>query len=80
MRIAAGLHVPFDLTRSGLTEDDIRAVAERERVALGFLAPNWHDDQGRFQGLIVGYARPPAMRFDEAMQALAAILTGARSG
>ena len=68
--IAAGLHLLVYLTGAGASEDAVRAVAYRRSIGLGYLTPYWHDAGEHEQGILVGYARPPAIAFDDAVQEL----------
>jgi len=72
--IAAGLHVLVYLTGIGADEATVRAVAYRHSIGLGYLSPYWHDPAEHDQGILVGYARPAAVAFDDAVRELVEIL------
>ncbi len=74
---AAGLHFLLELPEAGPTEDDIRVAALRHGVALACLGSHWHEPGHHVQGVVVGYSRPPAHAFAQAVDALIAVVLDA---
>lgn len=77
--MAAGLHFLLELPTAGPVEDDIRAAASRHDVALAYLGSHWHEPGDHVQGVIVGYSRPPAHAFAQAVDALVAVVQDAEA-
>ncbi|MEU7054470.1 PLP-dependent aminotransferase family protein [Streptomyces sp. NPDC046197] len=72
--IAAGLHALVEVT----DEAEVLARAEAEGLAVGRLGDHWHaPDEGRRQGLVVGYGTPRERMYPEALDVLVKVLTAA---
>jgi GntR family transcriptional regulator / MocR family aminotransferase len=75
--IAAGLHLALQFPPAGadvLDDATIARVAGRHSLAVGLLAPNWHDPRQGRPGVVVGFAAPPDHAFSPALDALQATL------
>ncbi|WP_405861889.1 PLP-dependent aminotransferase family protein [Streptomyces sp. NBC_01515] len=74
--IAAGLHALVEVA----DEEAVLARAEKEGLAVGRLGEHWHaadGDEGRPQGLVVGYGTPRERVYPEALEVLGRVLEGA---
>jgi GntR family transcriptional regulator / MocR family aminotransferase len=71
--VAAGLHALVRWPGGGATEDDVLATAAERGIGLTPLGPCWHGER-RFDGLLVGYGRPPAHDVRRCFEAFAALM------
>lgn len=78
--VSAGLHVLVELTGSDTTESEVRRAADERGVTLAYLRRHWHAERGHREGVLVGYARPSASEFDDAVAAVIDILLAAVAG
>ncbi len=79
--IAAGLQTLLDLPLGGPTEGDVVAQAADRGLALTGLGVHWHTETDRHpDGLVVGFAAPPAHLFGTAVQVLVDVLRDAYGG
>lgn len=72
--IAAGLQTLVDLPAGGPTEGEVVARATDRGLALTGLSAHWHRAGRRPDGLVVGFATPPAHLFGSAVQVLADVV------
>jgi GntR family transcriptional regulator/MocR family aminotransferase len=68
-RPSIGLHLVVGLPGSGPGEKEVRAALAEAGVGVFGLRPCWHGE-ARWEGLIVGFARPPEPKVDEAIARL----------
>jgi GntR family transcriptional regulator / MocR family aminotransferase len=78
--IAAGLHLLVLLPRRATTEAGIRARAEARGIALAYLGPHRHRRGDHRPGVVIGFARPPASRFDRSVREAVDVLRSALAG
>jgi GntR family transcriptional regulator/MocR family aminotransferase len=78
--ISAGLHALVYLPEPGPSEEQWRARAAGQSIALHILGPCWDDrDQTRPQAVIIGYAAPASHAYRPALDALTQLFTAAGS-
>jgi GntR family transcriptional regulator/MocR family aminotransferase len=76
--IAAGLHAVASLPKSGgISEADVLAAADERSIALTGLEPFWHGQDGRGQGLVLGYGTPPEHEYAGSLRRLGQLLRAA---
>jgi GntR family transcriptional regulator/MocR family aminotransferase len=74
--VAAGLHALVELPARGPDEKRLRAEAERFSLTFDTLTAHWQGHR-RFEGIIVGYSRPPNHGWDMALGSLCSALQSA---
>jgi GntR family transcriptional regulator/MocR family aminotransferase len=77
--IAAGLHAVAALPEE-ISEAKVRAVAEEREIALTGLAPFWHGEHHRTQGIVLGYGTPPELEYPTALGHLGHLLRAVVAG
>jgi GntR family transcriptional regulator/MocR family aminotransferase len=71
--VAGGLHALVRWPKDAAREADVVAAAAGRGVGVTPLAPHWHG-QPRFEGLVAGFARPPAHDLERRYRELAGVL------